>query len=84
MRDFERAVQMVTGEYLKAINNFPTWNSAHEGYAIILEELDELWRIVKQKQKDRDLDHMKEEASQVAAMAIRFMVDICNEVKGRR
>ena len=30
-----------------AINKFPPFYSGHEGYAIILEELDELWELVK-------------------------------------
>lgn len=53
--------------------------SAHEGYAIILEELDELWDIVKLKPRLRDHAAMRKEAIQVAAMAARFVVDLLEE-----
>lgn len=51
--------------------------SPHEGYAVILEELDELWALVKVKQSAQDLGAMRREACQVAAMALRFMIDLC-------
>ena len=49
----------------------------HEGYAVILEELDELWEEVKSQHPDRQ--RMRAEAAQVAATALRFMVDVCPE-----
>lgn len=71
-------------ELAKAMLAWPSMNSAHEGYAVILEELDELWSHVKTKQKNRDLDAMRTEAIQVAAMALRFAIDVCNEKRGRK
>lgn len=52
---------------------FGLFNSAHEGYAIILEELDELKAHVWMKQKNRDLAAMRKEAIEVAAMAVKFI-----------
>ena len=52
-----------------------SFNSPHEGYAVIKEELDELWDEVKSQQCDRHQLHY--EAVQVAAMAIRFIRDCC-------
>jgi hypothetical protein len=49
----------------------------HEGYAVILEELDELWDEV--KKRNPDLAAMRKEAIQVAAMAIRFVEDVCDD-----
>ena len=49
------------------------FNSAHEGYAILLEEVDELWDHVKISQRKRDLGAMYKEAIQVAAMAVKFV-----------
>lgn len=63
---------------------FPEMYSAHEGFAIILEEMDELKAHVWMKQSKRDLAAMRKEAIQVAAMAISFAVDVCNEARGRR
>lgn len=59
-------------------------NSAHEAFAVLLEEVDELKAHVWTKQKNRDLEKMRNEAKQVAAMAIRFMVEVCNERVGRK
>lgn len=65
----------VADELAGARQSFPVFNGAHEGYAVILEELDELWDEV--KSKGRTNARMYEEARQVAAMAIRFMLDVC-------
>jgi hypothetical protein len=35
--------------------------SLHEAYAVMLEELDEVWEITKQKKKDRDPAHLQKE-----------------------
>lgn len=74
----------VMGEVQSACGNWPEFNSAHEGYAVLLEEVDELWEHVKTNQKRRDIDAMRKEAIQIAAMAMRFALDICNEVDGRK
>jgi NTP pyrophosphatase (non-canonical NTP hydrolase) len=68
----------------KAMKDFPPFNTAHEAYAVLLEEVDELWDHVKSKQGSRNVAAMRKECIQVAAMAIRFATDICNEEKGRK
>jgi hypothetical protein len=62
-------------EYLRAARLHPPFNSAHEGYAIVLEELDEVWFEV----KCNNLDAARAEMLQVAAMALRFLVDTADE-----
>lgn len=71
-------------EASRGVTNWPPINSAHEGYAILAEEVDELWVHVKTNQKKRDLAGMKKEAIQVAAMALRFAAECCDETTGRR
>lgn len=51
-------------------------NSLHEGYAVILEELDEFWAMVRMQTKDRDPAKLLEELIQVAAMAARTAEDL--------
>jgi hypothetical protein len=63
----------------QAMAKFKPFSSAHEGYAIILEELDELWEEVRKQYDQRSKAKMKKEALQVCAMAFRFMHDICPE-----
>jgi NTP pyrophosphatase (non-canonical NTP hydrolase) len=49
--------------------------------AVLFEEVDELWEEVRAKQGERDLDAMRAECIQVAAMAVRFAMDICTPEK---
>jgi hypothetical protein len=72
------AFNAVADELRRAQGAFPPFASPHEGYAILLEEMDELWQEVKSA-PPADRDRMRAEALQVAAMAVRFLVDIHGE-----
>lgn len=66
------AVERVLGELRRAREKFPArFNSKHEGFGVLREEVDELWEAV------RELENTdpRAEAIQVAAMAIRFVVE---------
>lgn len=52
---------------------WPPFNSAHEAFAVLLEEVDELKAHVWTGQQKRDLAAMRREALQVAAVAVRFV-----------
>jgi len=67
---------VVEAELLSAMDRFGAFASAHEGYAVILEELDELWAAIKDKE---GVEIVRGEAVQLAAMAIRFLYDIACE-----
>jgi hypothetical protein len=64
-------------EHNKAISKYSKFASTHEGYAVIHEELDELWDLVKRNKGVLGNEEMRKEAIQVAAMAIRFISDLC-------
>lgn len=78
------AVAQVYREVSDAQDKWPAFNSAHEGFGVLLEEVEELKAHVWTNQKKRDLEAMRKEAIQVAAMAVRFAVEICNEERGRK
>lgn len=84
MSILNEAVLDSVAEVKKASTNWPPFNSAHEGFAILKEEVDELWDHVKTNQKKRDLVKMRNEAIQVAAMALRFATECCDETVGRK
>jgi hypothetical protein len=67
---------MIEHELRSASQKHEPFNSCHEGYGVILEELDELWDEIKKKTKLRDRKLMAMEATQVAAMAARFIMDL--------
>ena len=73
------AAASATEELSRATLKNGTFNSYHEGYAVILEELDELWEEVRKNPRNRSVSRMRDEAVQVAAMALRFLVDLCGE-----
>ncbi len=75
LQKLEKIFDLVETEFLIANEKFAPFNSFHEGYSITHEELDELWDIV--KLKNPDPKKLKKEAKQVAAMAIRFLYDLC-------
>jgi len=50
------------------------FNSAHEAYGVILEELDEFWDEVKKKRNLRNTDNMRKELVQVAAMCLKAVI----------
>ena len=68
----------VVAELARAREKFPDFNSAHEGYAVLLEEMDELWDEVKGHYGPERTAKMRKEAIQVAAMALRFIQDVCD------
>lgn len=74
----------VKAELDAATSKFGPFNSAHEGFAVLKEEVDELWDEVKAKQGARDVAKMRKEAIQVAAMAMRFVLDVCDAEKGQK
>lgn len=76
-------IHEVLHETSRAQQKWPPYNSAHEGFGVLLEEVDELKEHVWKNQKNRDLASMQKEAIQVAAVAIRFAVDVCTDERGR-
>lgn len=74
-----RAINDVLEELRRAEGGFPAMRSAHEGFSILNEEVDELWEEVKVKQSKRNMSALRAEAVQVAAMAIRFIKDVCEK-----
>ncbi|PZP37434.1 MAG: hypothetical protein DI598_21200 [Pseudopedobacter saltans] len=51
------------------------FSSPHEGYAVLLEEVDELWDEVKKKTFDKEA--ARKEAVQIGAIVIRFITELC-------
>lgn len=80
----DAALADVKDEVESAMKKWPPYNSAHEGFAVLHEEFDELKAHVWTNQKHRDISEMRKEAYQIAAVAIRFVLDVCNEERGRK
>lgn len=67
----------VITELLNAKKMHPEhYANQHEAYAVILEEIDELWEEIKKKQSAYDLPAQRKEAIQAAAMLVRFVIEL--------
>ena len=67
------ALKAIEAEYIRATRKFGPFASTHEGWAVIREELDELWDAIKANAETHEL---RKEAIQIGAMALRFLTDM--------
>lgn len=74
----ETALDLICRELSRARRLYPQFHSGHEGIAVIQEEVDELWADVKASKGLRQSAAAGAEALQIAAMAIRFVTDLCD------
>lgn len=85
---YEHAASDAVSAVMKARVKHGQMRSPHEGYAILLEEVDELWDEVRRWQPDIAYRHvedcaaarqaMRKEALHVAAMALAFLAEVCD------
>lgn len=92
-QDIFDAVNEVTAELRDAVFDFPPMPTFHDGHGVIREELDELWDEVKASKPPawfgsdvpyaftEQNERLRNEAKQVAAMAIRFMLDLTHPIQ---
>lgn len=71
------AFKLVKDELDRVLEDFETHNSPHESYAILKEELEELWDEI--KKGNGTTDRGVSEAVQVATVALRYLIDHCDE-----
>ncbi len=70
-------LKSIESEVLKAKQHFPAdFHNQHEAYAVILEEVEELWAEIKKNHKNYDFPAQRKEATQAAAMMTRMLVEL--------
>ncbi len=69
-------LELVMEELARARTANTSLASAHEAYAVIIEELDEFWEIVRLRRSERDPGKMLKELVQIGAMAQRAAEDL--------
>lgn len=73
----------IAAEVERAKRHGEMFASLHEAYAVILEELDEVWDITRQKRKNRDALELRKEFIQLAAMAVKALASMDNFIGGK-
>jgi hypothetical protein len=77
----DRAVTLTFKAIMEAYNyallSRDPYHSYHEGIAVLVEELEELWDEIKKQQPDREAIY--QEAIDVAAVITKFIVTLCTE-----
>lgn len=74
------AAKETHAEAQKAAAAHPPYNSFHEAHSVIEEEYDEAWDEMKKGGADsgpRDIAKIRRELTQLAAVCIRTMADLC-------
>ena len=74
--DLKQILSQIESEVKRASELYPKFHSNHEGYAVIKEEVDELWDEIKKSKSITGNEKMQSELIQVAAMCVRFLNDL--------
>lgn len=72
MKAVPPALEEICNEYIKARAKHPPMRGPHEGYAVLKEEVDELWDEI----KGNDPVRARREIIQVAAMALAYLIEV--------
>ena len=68
----EAVGRRAVNEAVAAVAHHDGFASFHEGYAVLIEEVEELWGEIKVNRANRSRQRVHDEAIQVAAMAIEI------------
>lgn len=72
----DKLLAEVEAELAEARLKHAPLNSLHEAYAVLLEEVDELWDECRKRRSERNKENIRKELIQIAAMALRTIIDV--------
>lgn len=61
----------------RAVAKHGHYNSPHEAYGVLLEEVDEFFDEVRKQKADVSKENMRKELTQIAAVCVRAIHDLC-------
>jgi NTP pyrophosphatase (non-canonical NTP hydrolase) len=73
----DEALKQIEEEFFRASDLYPDLHSNHEAYAVIKEEVDELWDAIKESKGTRGNNQIRHELIQVGAMVVRYLNNLC-------
>lgn len=81
-RDRAATLLVISREVERSKMHGEKFASLHEAYAVMLEELDEVWDLTRMKKRDRDPAAIRKELIQLAAMAVKAIESVDNFAGG--
>lgn len=73
----KESLKAIEIEFLRASDLYPGFHSNHEGYAVIKEEVDELWDEIKRSKDTKGNERIQHELIQIGAMVLRYLDNLC-------
>jgi len=73
----DESFKLIEHEYLRANDLYPNLHSNHEAYAVIKEEVDELWDAIKDNKDVKGNNQIRHELIQIGAMVVRYLDNLC-------
>jgi hypothetical protein len=73
----DEALKQIENEFLRASDLYPDLHSNHEAYAVIKEEMDELWDEIKKSKDVKGNNQIRHELIQIGAMVVRYLENLC-------
>jgi len=73
----DEALKKIEEEFYRASELYPDLHSNHEGYAVIKEEVDELWDAIKASKDTKGNNLIRHELIQIGAMVVRYLNNLC-------
>jgi transcriptional regulator NrdR family protein len=74
---YDEALKQIEIEYFRASDLYPDLHSNHEAYAVIKEEVDELWDEIKKSKETHGNNEIRKELIQIGAMVVRYLDNLC-------
>ena len=74
---YNKALKHIETEFIRASDLYPNFHSNHEAYAVIKEEVDELWDEIKRSKELKGNNNIAKELIQIGAMVVRYLDNIC-------
>jgi hypothetical protein len=73
----DESFKQIENEFLRANDLYPDLHSNHEAYAVIKEEVDELWDAIKKSKDIKGNNQIRHELIQIGAMVVRYLDNLC-------
>lgn len=67
-----KCLELAKKEYERSNKLYPMFHSTHEGYAVIKEEVDELWDYIKADKSTKPSPEQRAEVIQIMAMCLKI------------